>query len=89
MHEDMDSTSMIRRAHQRGVGLDAYDPNYLVGEIEDLLRAKGLDPDVPPATGRVGMATSAAGLLLRAFGILPASDYTSIDRTSASDPDSR
>jgi CubicO group peptidase (beta-lactamase class C family) len=44
------------------------------------LRERGLDPDLPPSTGRAGMAVGAAGSLLRAFGILPASDTTAIDR---------
>lgn len=88
MHEDMDATAMIRRAHERGAVLQTYDPNNLVGEIQDLLRERGLDPDLPPDTGRAGMATGAAGMLLRALGILPASDYSTIDRLDSLDPDS-
>jgi hypothetical protein len=89
MHEDMDATAMVRRANERGARLETYDPNQLVGDVQDLLRERGLDPDLPPDTGRAAMATSAAGMLLRAFGILPATDHTTIDRLSASDADER
>jgi hypothetical protein len=68
----MDATAMIRRANKRGAKLETYDPNHLVGDVQDLLRERGLDPDLPPDTGRAAMATSAAGMLLRAFGISPA-----------------
>jgi hypothetical protein len=68
----MDATAMIRRANERGAKLETYDPNHLVGDVQDLLRERGLDPDLPPDTGRAAMATSAAGMLLRAFGISPA-----------------
>lgn len=89
MREDMDAAAMIRRAHEHGAKLETYDPNQLVGEIQDLLRERGLNPDIPPDTGRAGMATSAAGMLLRAFGILPATDHTTIDRLNTPDPDTR
>lgn len=89
MREDMDAAAMIRRAHQRGAVLETYNPDQLVGEVQDLLRERGLNPDLPPHTGRAGMATGAAGQLLRAFGILPATDHTAIDRLNASDTDSR
>ncbi|MGH3680133.1 MAG: hypothetical protein ACRDT2_07760 [Natronosporangium sp.] len=85
MNEDMDAAAMIRRAYERGAVLESYDPNYLVGEIQDFLHTRGLNPDIPPGSGRAAMATSAAGLLLRAFGILPACDSTSIDRVNAPD----
>jgi hypothetical protein len=87
--EDMDSGAMMRRAHERGEQLETYDPDQLIAEIHDLLRQRGLHPELPPGTGRVGMAAGAAGKLLRAFGILPAWDYTAIDRLNSSDPDSR
>jgi hypothetical protein len=89
MREDMDSTHMMRQAYERGVVLEMYDPDKLIGEIQDLLYERGLNPDLPPRTGRVGMAAGASGMLLRAFGILPAGDYTTIDRLNAPDPDSR
>lgn len=87
--EDMDSGAMLRRAYERGEQLETYDPNQLVADVRELLRERGLHPELPPNTGRAGMAAGAAGTLLRAFGILPAGDYTTIDRVSAPDPESR
>ena len=84
--EDMDSSAMLRRAHERGERLETYDPNKLVGDVAAVLESHGLHPDV---TSRAGMAAGATGMLLRAFGIVPACDYTSIDRLNAPDPDSR
>jgi hypothetical protein len=87
--EDMDAGSMLRRAHEQGKRLERHDPNQLVREVADLLRHRGLHPELPAGTGRAGMAAGAAGMLLRAFGILPAGDVTSIDRINAPDPCSR
>ena len=84
--EDMDSGAMMRRAYAAGVELQSYDPNQLVVEVGELLRQRGLAPD---SKGRAGMAAGGAGMLLRAFGILPATDYTTIDRHNAHDPDER
>jgi hypothetical protein len=89
MRENMDSAEMARRAHERGAILETYDPNRLVGEVQELLRERGLDPDLPPHEGRAGMAVGGAGMLLRAFGIPPAADYSTIDRPNAHDPDIR
>lgn len=61
---------------------ESYDPNQLVVDVEEFLRAKGLHPD---ATGQMGMAGGGAGMMLRAFGIFPAGDYTTIDRRNAPD----
>jgi len=82
----MDSTALIRRANDLGIELQTFDPNRLVVEVEDLLRRHGLSPD---SQGRTGMAVGAAGTLLRAFGILPASDHDVIDRPNAPDADDR
>jgi hypothetical protein len=87
--EDMDSGAMQRRAHASGARLDTYDPDQLVADVAELLTQRGLYPDLPPGTGRAGMAAGAAGGLLRAFGILPAGNHTAIDRRNAPDPDSR
>jgi hypothetical protein len=66
-----------------------FAPPDLVAAVRDLLTARGLHPDLPPVTGRKGMALGAAGKLLRARGIVPAVDYTCIDRPNAPDPDER
>jgi hypothetical protein len=87
--EDMDSGAMMRRAHERGEQLETCDPSALVNDVADLLRARGLHPEIPQGTGRAGMAAGAAGTLLRAFGILPAADWQVRDRVNAPDPDSR
>lgn len=87
--DDMDSAEMIRRAYENGQQLETYDPNQLVADVQRLLSELGLHPELPAGTGRAGMAAGAAGMLLRAFGILPAGDYTAIDRPNAPDPDSR
>ncbi|GAA3759578.1 hypothetical protein GCM10022225_51320 [Plantactinospora mayteni] len=87
--EDMDASAMLRRAHERGEQLEKYDPNQLVSEVAGLLRERGFHPELPAGTGRAGMAAGAAGMMLRAFGILPAGDVTSIDRVNAPDPESR
>ena len=84
--DDMDAGAMMRRAHANGITLQSYDPNQLVTDVVSLLRQRGLDPD---ADGRPGTATGAAGTLLRALGILPAGDYTMIDRRNAPDSDDR
>jgi len=65
---------------------DSYDPNQLIADVRDLLRSKGLQPD---ATGYLGVATGAAGTLLRAFGIAPLGGPTTIDRHEACDSDTR
>ena len=87
--EDMDSSAMMRRAYERGAQLETYDPNQLVVDVRNLLRERGLHPELPEGTGRAGMALGATGMLLRAFGILPAGDYTTIDRINATDPEDR
>ena len=84
--ESTDAGAMMRRAQAAGVQLETYDPNVLALDLQEFLRQKGLHPD---ATGRTGMVTAAAGQLLRAFGIVPAADYTTIDRRNAPDADSR
>ncbi|MEN3308810.1 MAG: hypothetical protein V7603_5012 [Micromonosporaceae bacterium] len=81
--EEMDSSAMLRRAAERGEQLETYDPDKLVADVRALLYAHGLDPQLPPGTGRAGMASGAAGMLLRAFGILPAADQgLYFDRTN-------
>lgn len=80
--EDMDSSVMLRRAHAAGVKLEKYDPDQLLRDVAELLRARGLNPELPPYTGRVGMAAGAAGQMLRAFGILPAADPYGRDSAS-------
>jgi hypothetical protein len=80
---------MMRRAHERGEQLETYDPDQLIVEVRELLEARGLHPQLPPGTGRVGMAAGASGMLLRAFGLLPAAPITTIDRINAPDPDER
>jgi hypothetical protein len=87
--EEMDSGAMIRRAYELGEQLDTYDPAQLIVDVRGLLEAHGLHPELPPGTGRMGMAAGAAGMLLRAFGILPAAPITTIDRSNAPDPDER
>jgi hypothetical protein len=86
---DMDAGAMLRRAHERGETLETFSPHRLVADVLELLRAQGLHPEIPAGTDRVGMAAGAAGTLLRACGILPAGDYTCIDRVNAPDPESR
>lgn len=87
--QDMDTGAMIRRAHEAGGALERYDPNQLVLDVAELLRTRGLHPELPAGTGRAGMAAGAAGMLVRAFGILPATDPLVRDRVNAPDPDSR
>lgn len=87
--QNMDSNEMVRRAAETGAKLETYDPTRLVAEVCELLTDRGLHPDIPPGTGRAGMAAGAAGQLLRALGILPAGGAESIDRLNAPDPDSR
>ncbi|HKT01330.1 MAG TPA: hypothetical protein VJT31_17535 [Rugosimonospora sp.] len=87
--QDMDTGAMLRRAHERGTRLESHDPDQLVADVYALLESKGLHPDLPPGTGRYPMAAGAAGQLLRAFGILPAGDHTTVDRVNAPDPQSR
>ena len=65
---------------------DCYDPNQLVADVRNLLQSKGLRPD---ATGRLGVATGAAGNLLRAFGIAPLGGPTTIDRHESRGSDTR
>ena len=65
-----------------GLPEEAYAPDELVRNVEELLRGHGLHPD---ATGNLGMAHAGAGMLLRALGILPAGDYRQIDRRNAPD----
>lgn len=85
--EDMDSSAMLRRAHAAGVQLETYDPDQLLRDVIELLRGRGLNPELPPYSGRVGMAAGAAGQMLRAFGILPVADP--YDQYNRSDPESR
>jgi hypothetical protein len=87
--QDMDSAAIVHRAQEAGVQIETYDPAQLVQDIAELLRARGLHPDMPSGTGRAGTATGASGQLLRAFGILPAADWRVRDRVEAPDPESR
>ena len=87
--QNMDTGAMIKRAAETGQQLEKYDPNRLVRDIAALLEAKGLHPELPPGTGRLGSASGAAGALLRAFGILPLGGVEAIDRPNATDPESR
>jgi hypothetical protein len=87
--DDLDSTAILRRAHYTGIPVQTYDPNLLTCEIQDLLRARGLQPDLPYGSGRAGIAQGATGTLLRAFGILPAGGPTTIDRPNAPDAEDR
>lgn len=82
----MEVSEIFQRAQERGEQPETYDPDQLVIDVEHLLRSRGLNPD---AGTRRGMASGAAGSLLRAFGILPAADYSKIDRLNAPDPDER
>jgi hypothetical protein len=77
---------LILQSRAAGIELESYDPNQLVYDVQELLRSKGLHPD---ATDRMGAAGANASWLLRAFGILPACNYTAIDRPNALDPESR
>lgn len=87
--DDMDFGAMVHRAYERGEQPEEYDPNKLIAEVQELLEARGLHPQLPSGTGRLGMAAGASGMLLRAFGILPAAPVTSNDRVNAPDPDTR
>jgi len=49
-----------------------YDPARLVSEVQELLYARGLNPELAP--GQSGMAQGGAGMLLRALGIRPGMD---------------
>lgn len=80
------SSAIIESAANRGERHETYDPNQLVREIREFLTDKGLHPD---ATGHLGMAVGGAGMLLRAFGIVPSSDFTTVDRINAPDPEDR
>jgi hypothetical protein len=82
----VDSMEIIRTARRRGQRPETYDPSQLVADVRMLLRERGLHPD---ASGHGGMAAGAAGMLLRAFGILPACDERAIDRLNAPDPEER
>lgn len=86
MSQDRESATIIKDAADRGERYETYDPNHLVREIRDLLMERGLHPN---ATGHLGMALGAAGTLLRAFGIVPSSDFTTVDRINAPDPQDR
>ena len=87
--DNLDSTALLHRANMNTAPLQAYDPNQLVHDIADLLQQRGLEPHLPTGTGHRGIAHGAAGTLLRAFGILPATDHTTIDRTNAPDAEDR
>lgn len=86
MSTERESSEIIREAAARGERHETYDPNHLISDVRELLNKKGLHPN---ATGHLGMALGGAGMLLRAFGIVPNSDFTSIDRINAPDPDDR
>lgn len=86
---DMDSGAIMRRAHHRGERAEVFDPDYVVEAVREFLTSRGLHPDLPADTGRSPMATTAAGMLLRAFGIVPGADYNVIDRHNAPDPHER
>jgi hypothetical protein len=87
--DDLDSTALLRRANTTTARVETYDPNQLVQDIANLLQQRGLQPHLPAGSGRSGIAHGAAGTLLRAFGILPASTYTTIDRINAPDTEDR
>ena len=82
----MDIADIFRQARERGKEPEAYDPNQLVIDVAEMLRDKGFSPSYE---GRAGMASGAAGMMLRAFGILPAGDEYTIDRHNAPDADER
>ena len=82
----MEISEIFRQARERGEVPEVYDPDQLVTDVAQLLRDKGLNP---VSEGHMGMATGAAGMMLRAFGILPAGDEYTIDRHNAPDPDQR
>jgi hypothetical protein len=86
---DMNASAIMRRAHERGERAETFDPGDLVQAVQDLLVSRALHPDLPADSGRRPMATSAAGMLLRAFGIVPAGDHTLLDRHNAPDPQDR
>lgn len=86
---DMSSGAIMRRAAARGRRAETFDPEDLVDAVEALLAARGLHPEPPRDQGLGGMASGAAGMLLRSFGIVPAGDFRQIDRLNAPDPDDR
>lgn len=47
-----------------------YDPNQLIKDVAELLRARGVDAELPP--GYLGEALAGAGTLLRVLGVTPA-----------------
>lgn len=86
---DMDAGAIMRRAYERGERAEVFDPDEVVEAVRELLTSRGLHPDLPANSGRRPMAAAAAGLILRAFGIVPAGDYTLIDRHNAPDANDR
>ena len=86
MSNERESSAIIAAAAARGCQAETYDPNHLIDDVREFLVRKGLHPD---ASGHLGMALGGAGMLLRAFGIVPASSFTSVDRVNAPDPEDR
>ena len=86
---NMDSGAIMRRAYERGERAEVFDPDDVVEAVHEFLTSRGLHPNLPAGTGRRPMATVAAGMLLRALGIVPGGDYKEIDRHNAPDPHDR
>jgi hypothetical protein len=82
----MEISEIFREARARGEQPQTYDPNQLVLDVRDLLFERGLRPDIYT---HGGAASGAAGMMLRALGILPACDERAIDRPNGPDPDMR
>jgi hypothetical protein len=68
---------LILQSRAAGIELESYDPGQLIADVQELLRSKGLHPDV---ADRLAAASANASWLLRAFGILPAGDHTITER---------
>lgn len=78
-HSSTSYTELTAGAHE------TCNPEILKYEIMELLKSKGLHPELPAGTGRQAMAGTATSTLLRAFGILPAGGAEVIDRRNAPD----
>jgi hypothetical protein len=60
----------------------SYDPYKLIDEVTELLRSRGLEPQLPPEA--MGEALGGVGKLLRALGIAPLMDPVDSLRISTS-----